>query len=132
MRIKKTSQYIEGGAGLPSYFTTETDTGMKWIDGSTIYRKVVDYYPTSIIGAANTTTNISIPHNITNLGQVTNARCISETNNIIPAIASSTGTTLTAGNCITQVTSTNINFRIINDTWSSRHFYIILEYTKSS
>ena len=41
MRIKKTSQYIEGGAGLPSYFTTETDTGMKWIDGKTIYRKVI-------------------------------------------------------------------------------------------
>lgn len=40
MRIKKTSQYIEGGAGLPSYFTTETDTGMKWIDGKTIYQRV--------------------------------------------------------------------------------------------
>lgn len=40
MRIKKTSQYIEGGAGLPSYFTDEIDTGMKWIDGKSIYRKV--------------------------------------------------------------------------------------------
>ena len=43
MRIKKTSQYIEGGAGLPSYFTTETDTGMKWIDGKTIYSKTFTY-----------------------------------------------------------------------------------------
>ena len=42
MRIKKTSQYIEGGAGLPSYFTTEIDTGMKWIDGKTIYRRCAD------------------------------------------------------------------------------------------
>lgn len=41
MRIKKTSQYIEGGTGLPSYFTTETDTGMKWTDGKTIYRRVL-------------------------------------------------------------------------------------------
>lgn len=41
MRIKKTSQYIEGGAGLPSYFTDEIDTGMKWIDGKPIYRKVI-------------------------------------------------------------------------------------------
>ena len=40
MRIKKTSQYIEGGAGLPSYFTEEIDTGMKWIDGKPIYRRV--------------------------------------------------------------------------------------------
>ena len=40
MRIRKTSQYIEGGAGLPSYFTDEIDTGMKWIDGKPIYRKV--------------------------------------------------------------------------------------------
>lgn len=41
MRIKKTSQYIEGGAGLPSYFTDEIDTGMKWTDGKPIYRKVI-------------------------------------------------------------------------------------------
>ena len=41
MRIKKTSQYIEGGAGLPSYFTDEIDTGMKWVDGKPIYRKVI-------------------------------------------------------------------------------------------
>lgn len=40
MRIKKTSQYMQGGAGLPSYFTDEIDTGMKWVDGKPIYRKV--------------------------------------------------------------------------------------------
>ena len=43
MRIRKTSQYIEGGAGLPSYFTTETNTGMKWIDGKDIYSKTFTY-----------------------------------------------------------------------------------------
>ena len=40
-QIKKTSQYIEGGASLSSYFTDEIDTGMKWIDGKPIYRKVI-------------------------------------------------------------------------------------------
>ena len=55
MRIKKTSQYIEGGAGLPSYFTTETDTGMKWIDGKTIYRKVVTDTTNSTANEKNVT-----------------------------------------------------------------------------
>ena len=40
-QIQKTSQYIEGGTGLPSYFTTETDTGMKWIDDKKIYSKTL-------------------------------------------------------------------------------------------
>ena len=53
MRIKKTSQYIEGGAGLPSYFTTEINTGMKWIDGKDIYRRCVD-----ISAITSTNTNI--------------------------------------------------------------------------
>ena len=62
MRIKKTSQYIEGGAsisnvygtsqengysqeyinGLNTYSTSEIDTGKVWIDGKNIYRKVID------------------------------------------------------------------------------------------
>ena len=64
MRIKKTSQYIEGGAGLPSYFTTETNTGMKWIDGKPIYRKVVDF------GALPNATTKNVAHNISNIDKI--------------------------------------------------------------
>lgn len=59
MRIKKTSQYIEGGAGLPSYFTEEIDTGMKWIDGKPIYRRVLTgTTPNSQTGSVNFNINV--------------------------------------------------------------------------
>ena len=61
MRIKKVSQYIEGGAGLPSYFTDEIDTGMKWIDGKPIYRKVIN------VGALPNNSEKTIAHNISNI-----------------------------------------------------------------
>ena len=113
------------------YSTTEQVVG-KWINGKPVYRKVVDYYPTEIIGAGGTTTNIQVPHNISNFGQIINCRVVTETNHVFPTLASSTGSTLTAGNAVIQVNSTNIIFRIINDSWSSRHFYFILEYTKTT
>jgi len=63
MRIKKTSQYIEGGAslsttygtsnsdgytqsyinGINTYSTDEVDTGQTWINGEKIYCKVVPF-----------------------------------------------------------------------------------------
>lgn len=113
------------------YSTTEQVIG-KWITGKPIYRKVIDYFPTEIIGAGGTTTNVQVPHNISNFSQIINCRVITQTNHVFPTLASSTGSTLTSGNAIIQVNSTNIILRIINDSWSSRHFYFILEYTKST
>lgn len=64
MRIKKTSQYIEGGAGLPSYFTTETNTGMKWIDGKDIYRKVIEFTTANAYTGTVLSTGISNASNV--------------------------------------------------------------------
>lgn len=67
MRIKKTSQYIEGGAGLPSYFTTETNTGMKWIDGKDIYSKTFTYNNLSQVTSGSYDT---ITTNLTNVSVI--------------------------------------------------------------
>ena len=113
------------------YSTTEQVVG-KWIDGRTLYRKVIVYHPNEIIGSANTTTNISIPHNIANFKQIVKASMVNEGGYVFPTIGSSTGSTITLSDTITKVDTTNINFRIINNAWPAVHFYIILEYTKTT
>lgn len=126
MRIKKTSQYIEGGAGLPSYFTTETDTGMKWIDGKTIYRKVIDF------GALPNATEKVVQHGINNLDTIVNVSCISKnTSNgvyfIIP-LASTAG----LSSCIYILATTqNITIGAGSDRTSFNKTYVTLEYTKN-
>ena len=132
MRIKKTSQYIEGGAGLPSYFTTETNTGMKWIDGKDIYRKVIEYQPTATIGTVGQATNILIPHNVTNMEQCIKCDAFINSHYRLPIGGGSTNvSTLTL---VTAVHPTNgISLRIINDTWNaSNKFYFVIEYTKTN
>ena len=114
-----------------NYSTTEQVIG-KWINGKPVYRKVIDYQPSSTIGSANTTTNISIPHNIANFKQIVKARMVNEGGYVFPTIGSSTGSTVTLSDTITKVDTTNINFRIINNAWPTVHFYIILEYTKTT
>lgn len=113
------------------YSTDETRIGT-WIDGKPLYRKVIVYHPNSTIGGANTVTNISIPHGISNFGQIVKRSMVDETGFAFPTVASSSGTTVTASSTITKVDSSGITFRIINDTWGARDFYITLEYTKTT
>lgn len=116
-----------------NYSKTETVIGT-WIDGSTLYRKVVEYTNESTIGNSTSTTQILIPHEITNLNMVVNARVINNMNIQLPVFnkSSSNQNYMGRGTCINEVTSENINLRIINDTWSSRTWYFILEYTKTN
>ena len=118
--------------GLLSYSTTEKVVG-KWTDNKPVYRKVVVYAPTSVIGATGTTTEINIPHGISNFRSA--IKCIGTkgyTNYILPVLSSSTGTTITGATLIKQVDATNIIFRIINDTWSPDTWRFIIEYTKTT
>ena len=50
--------------GLHNYSLSETDTGVKWIDGKTIYRKVIDF------GVIPTSTVKNVAHGITDLDTV--------------------------------------------------------------
>lgn len=64
VRIRAGNLSGGGGAALPDFATAEASTGRKWIDGKTIYQKVVD------IGALLNNAEKSVPHGIAGLGTV--------------------------------------------------------------
>ena len=98
-----------------------------WIDGSNVYRKVITYTNSSAIGASGSVTNISIPHSTPNLSLLLNAKLIKGGYNF-PTLSG--GASVNSSTSITQVTSTTINLRIINDTWGASTWYIVIEYVK--
>ena len=118
-QIEKTSQYIEGGAGLPSYFTTETDTGMKWIDGNTIYRKC--YQITKSSAGEVLIDNISsldvITHFQTYLKRTDNYKSI---NNFYTS----------SSDRATGYVSTSNNINYVSPYTGT--LYVVIEYTKTS
>jgi len=130
MRIKKTSQYIEGGAGLPSYFTDEIDTGMKWIDGKKIYRKVYE--------STTYATEYNVPiNNVSDIIDIKGKIYRSDYANvsqIIPSRLSSTEYKISFNSCVISSTS-SVQIQIEAGTaWSSQMAKIrfIIEYTKTT
>lgn len=124
MRIKKTSQYIEGGAGLPSYFTNEIDTGMKWIDGKPLYRCVIST-TTTTAGTEKRTdiSNLNVDKlilngfiNTSSLGLPLNAY-ISSSNYIITYYNKS---------------SNEIRTTVTDSSYANNELVYILEYTKTT
>lgn len=122
--------------------TEETDTGMKWIDGKKIYRKVITLSPTSIVGVYS--------HNIANFSQA--IRCYgfahvlqgeTELTIPIPFISQNDSTTSTTspndGNISIDWITTQ-NFCIaFSSNWNNKStgefrpydVHIVLEYTKN-
>ena len=49
-----------GGSGLPNYSTSEVNTGVKWIDGKDIYRKVITNVVNETIIATNVDTIVNV------------------------------------------------------------------------
>lgn len=60
-------------SNLANYSTSETDTGQRWIDGKTIYRKVINF------GNLPNTSTKSVNHNISGLSFVTSLYAIAYT-----------------------------------------------------
>lgn len=113
------------------YSTREVRIGT-WIDGKPLYRKVVEYTPTTIIGETGKVTDIYIPHKISNFKQLCGQKCITSDGYILPLLGSKTETTLDYGTCIRAVTEGTINLRLVNDSFGIRTWYITLEYTKTT
>lgn len=114
------------------YSTSEVRIGT-WIDGKPLYRKVVVYKNTEIIGTKGKIVDFGINHNISNFKQLCKLDCTLSTGNILPvSIGSTDGTNIDFGTRIYQVDSKQINLRLINDTWGPREWYITLEYTKTT
>ena len=94
-------------------------------NGNVVYKKLIHYRNSETIGSTSTTTNITIPHGIDNLGAL--VRCVCSTDNItFPLVADGR----TTG--VVNVDATNINLRIVKDTWSARSWYFNLAYTKTT
>jgi len=110
---------------INSYSTNETDTGQKWIDGKTIYRKVID------CGALPNATTKNIPTNLSNIfiiklqGFAYNSNAYLTIPDIIPS-----GT-----NYSTKINYDYSNQQIVITAGADRsnmNGYVILEYTKTT
>lgn len=125
--------------GTNKYSTEETKTGMKWIDGKDIYRKVI-HIPT-------VTQEITLlDHNITNLSQVIRyyGYCYnSQFNTKVPIPCITSHDDLDTGGygylLITAFTDTKYYLSVYKPSWYSldtheyqcKDLYIVLEYTKT-
>ena len=103
----------------PQYSTSETATHKKWIDGKTIYRKVIEF------GQLPNTTNASVPHGITSLNKVINISGYATNGvNFCNMPSNSTGASMSL-----SVTPSNIEIATGFDA-SGSVGVVILEYTK--
>lgn len=117
-------------SNLEVYSIEETFSGKYWIDSKKIYKKVVKYTATSTIGATGTTSNINIPHNISDFNELISCEA-KRKDNPLPNIGG--WNAIDRATYVSEVNSTNINLRIINDTWSTgSSFTFIIEYTKTT
>ena len=104
---------------INGYSETETDTGSKWVNNKTIYKKVI-HSTTSITLNSNTwaTTGISI----TNIETIINCSFINTSNWTIMPMCAYYDTNYSS----VQI----LNLRTVN--FSTSDWYLTLEYTKSS
>lgn len=114
------------GQGVVDYSTNEVDTGVKWVDGSTLYRKVINF------GALPNASQKSMAHGVSgiNLHKMTGIARNPGTGItfILPTLSTSFGA------CITMYAD---NTNVYIDTQSTNRSaytecYVILEYTKVS
>ena len=108
---------------INEYSTTEQVIG-KWLNGETLYRKVIDF------GAMPNATSKDVAHGITNLSRIITYNAImsnGSTNFPIP-IAQPSNTSLTA---YAYVTNTNVHMETTTNR-SSYTAFVILEYTKTT
>lgn len=112
-----------------TYSETEIPVG-RWIDNKIIYQKVVKYTNSSTIGAVGSETVIDVPHGVDNIELAWVKSVFTSDNRIIPFFngTSSVGN----GICVPIINKNNIRLRIVNNSWGTRTWYFILNYTKVS
>ena len=144
MRIKKTSQYIEGGAslsnvygtsnengytqeyinGLETYSTTEQRIGT-WIDGKPVYRKVINF------GNLPNATTKNVAHGISNLKdiiKIEGVAVVGQYRNPVPLVYYSADAQY---NTAIYVGDTYVSMQTSQNR-SSMTAYVYLEYTKTT
>ena len=108
----------------PNYSTSETDTKVKWIDGSTIYRKTINF------GALPDSTTKSVAHNVSNMDNIIKIEGMSwdSSGNFTPLPSPSPGS---AYSIEVYANRTNVSVYTGTDRSSITNAYITLYYTKS-
>lgn len=105
-------------------YSTEEQVVGRWIDGKKLYRKSI----VKEISLEKGDTKIA--HNISNLDICVNVSAFDQTGTRFPSLGDANS--LTFGSVIRSVDKSNILIRVINDNWSLRKWYFILEYTKTT
>lgn len=106
--------------------TSEVDTGMKWIDGRTIYQK------TFVMGGLKIAGKTTVPHGITNLGMVINIRGIAKEDSIgatinLPHAADQQAYTITV-----YVDNSNVNIQTYANQSGYKTSFVTIQYIKKS
>ena len=117
------NNYIGVYGGDPiimDYSTSEINTGAKWIDGSTIYKKTIS------CGALPNNTSTTTAHNISNLLSVIKIEGYAE------ATQTNYFTPLPMSDVDVYANETNIIITSTSDRSAYQFSYITLYYTKSS
>lgn len=110
------------------YSTTEHKVGI-WLDGKPYYRKTIKITNTALSAGNN-----NIPHGISNLRQfVKPAELVKEGTHNFPYFNYNPDNQILSMTAISNVDSTNIVIRLMNDSWGSGNvWYVTLYYTKTT
>lgn len=112
-------------SNLANYSTSESDTGMRWIDSKPIYRKVVNF------GALSNASTKAVNHGISNLNTVVNF--YGSILNTTTGDRLSLNTPSPSGaqyDVLTTVTNTQVKITCAVDR-SNFNAIVVIEYTKS-
>lgn len=117
------SKIGEGGTGGVDYSTSEVDTGIKWIDGKTIYRKVING---TISEAGDTSITVEGASEITSITTL----FIAETGDFIQKIQP---TYFKSDDFMyVYVRNNTINVHVENSSFDNyKKYQIVVEYTKA-
>lgn len=113
---------------MMDYSTSEVNTGKKWIDGKTIYRKVLEYSK-----PANES-NSNIPHGISNMDWLIRAEAMSKIGDHFRPLPSFFSSDISTYNQSIYYVDSTIVAMYYSSWYAARtsKIYVVLEYTKSN
>lgn len=112
---------------MNKYSTDEQVIGT-WTNGKNLYRKVIIINNIALNKGDNT-----IAHGISNIDKGIKISCFNYNGAVLPYINLNADSSLKTATFITGVDSTNITFRVINDSWGAQNNWcVIIEYTKTT
>lgn len=122
------NEYVAVYGGEPitlDYSTSEIDTGTKWIDGSVIYKKTVNF------GALPNNSTKSVAHNISGLTRIIEFNAIAYRNDMNVYVSLPFAST-SGANMSISISPTNVDIATTADRTAFNECYVTLYYTKSA